>query len=81
MDCGIDENLIDWDQSYTLSFYCKRETKLVNLIYNLNSFTEGLPPIVIGGGGGGGLGFLKGTLSHLPPSMVPSGGRPQFYLA
>ena len=53
MDCGIDENLIDWDQSYTLSFYCKRETKLVNLIYNLNPFTEGLPPIVIGGGGGG----------------------------
>lgn len=59
MDCGIDENLIDWDQSYTLSFYCKRETKLVNLIYNLNSFTEGLPPIVIGGGGGG-VGVLKG---------------------
>lgn len=35
MDCGIDENLVDWDQWYILPFYCKRGTKLVNFQFKL----------------------------------------------
>ena len=44
-DCKNYENLIKWDKSYILPFYCTKETKLQT--FHLSFFTEKLQRTII----------------------------------